>query len=52
MIGGAAFAMAVGLLIGRPLGRIAVIALVPPRPRQFLAFLWLADGKTPPRVTD
>jgi hypothetical protein len=29
-----------------------VMALVPPRPRQMLAFLWLTDGKTPPAATE
>jgi len=51
MAGGALVAMIVGLLIGRSVARAAVVALVPPRPRQMLAFLWLTDDKTPPAVT-
>src|SRR5256885_10210974 len=40
--------IALGLWIGRPLGRTVVRMLIPPRPRQFLAFLWYADGKKMP----
>ena len=50
--GGAALAMLVGLAIGRSVARAIVIGIVPPRPRQMLAFLWLADGKTPPPATE
>ena len=35
---------------GRPLTRRAATILLPPRLRQVLAFLWLADGKPPPRT--
>jgi hypothetical protein len=43
-------AMGLGILIGRPIARFLVHLFVPPRPRQQLAFLWYADGKTPPPV--
>lgn len=36
----------VGLLVGRPIARGLVRLLVPPKPRQHLAFLWITDGKT------
>ena len=39
-----------GIYLGRPFARAIVSALLPPRVRQFLAFLWLADGKQPPPV--
>lgn len=53
MIGGlhlglAAVCYATGLLVGRPIARFVVKLLVPPRPRQMLAFLWHADGKQLP----
>jgi len=35
---------------GRPLARLAATLVLPPKPRQALAFLWLADKKLPPRV--
>jgi hypothetical protein len=38
----------VGLLIGRPVARVIVRSFVPPKPRQALAHLWLADGKAMP----
>lgn len=34
---------------GRPLARLTVRILLPPRIRSTLAFLWLADGLEPPR---
>lgn len=37
-----------GILLGRPLARLIVSLTLPPRIRQVLAFLWLADGKQPP----
>lgn len=37
-----------GVVIGRPVGRFVARVIIPPKPRQFLAFLWRADGKTPP----
>ena len=43
--------MAVGLLFGRAILRAAVRVLVPPRPRQALAFLWHADGKSLPAAS-
>jgi hypothetical protein len=39
-----------GVLLGRMLSRGIVRMVIPPRPRQFLAFLWLVDGKQPPPV--
>lgn len=41
---------AAGLITGRPIARFIASLLVPPRPRQSLAFLWHADGKSPPSV--
>lgn len=38
-----------GVMLGRPLARLAVRILLPPGVRPRLAFLWLADGKPPPR---
>jgi len=40
--------MGVGVWIGRPVARLAVRALLAPRMRGTLAFLWLCDGKEPP----
>lgn len=40
--------MAFGLLVGRPLARLALSIFIPPKARQVFAFLWLCDGKTPP----
>ncbi|MCK4873435.1 MAG: hypothetical protein KAS72_11975 [Phycisphaerales bacterium] len=49
-IAGSAAALIVGgliaVLVGRMVARFMVIALVPPRMRWPLAFLWIADGKT------
>lgn len=39
-----------GALIGRPVARFAVAVLLPPALRPAMAFLWLADGKTPPHA--
>lgn len=39
-----------GILLGRPFARLIVTLVLPPRIRQVLAFLWLADGKQPPAV--
>jgi hypothetical protein len=44
-----AFVM-LGIWTGRPVGRFIARVIIPPRPRQLLSFLWLADGKTPPPV--
>jgi hypothetical protein len=38
----------IGVFLGRMLARGVVRMFIPPRPRQFLAFLWLVDGKNPP----
>lgn len=38
----------VGILVGRPIARGLLRMFVPPRPRQYLAFLWTIDGKSPP----
>ncbi len=38
----------VGILVGRPIARGLLRMFVPPRPRQYLAFLWKVDGKSPP----
>jgi len=43
--------LAIGMLFGRPIVRWLVIALYPPRMRGWLAFLWIAEGKTPPKKT-
>ncbi len=48
VLGLAALAWLVGMTFGRPVLRVVVTGLVPPRPRQMLAFLWLADGKPAP----
>ncbi len=55
ILGLASANLAAGLLgvrFGRPLARLVVMLVLPPRTRQVLAFLWLADGKTPPRVAE
>lgn len=38
--------VAIGLWVGRPFARGALRILIPPKPRQHLAFLWTTDGKT------
>jgi hypothetical protein len=38
----------VGVLIGRPVARGLARVIIPPRPRQHLAFLWKIDGKPVP----
>ncbi len=43
--------LAVGALIGRPLARLLLTLWLPPRLRVPLSFLWLCDGKTPPKPT-
>lgn len=46
---GATFALwIIGVVFGRPIGRGLARLLVPPKPRQALAFLWHADGKDVP----
>lgn len=37
-----------GIRFGRPLARVIIRSIVPPRPRQLLAFLWHVDGKRLP----
>jgi hypothetical protein len=41
-------ALAVGLMIGRPLARLLVRLVVVPKRRPLFGFLWIADGKQPP----
>ena len=38
----------VGTRMGRPIARGVARAVIPPKPRQLLAFLWQADGKPVP----
>lgn len=38
------------VLVGRPTARMLATLILPPRIRQVVAYLWLADGKTPPAV--
>ena len=47
---GQAAAIALGVLLGRPLARGLVRMFIPPKPRQHLAFLWQADGRPVPPV--
>ncbi len=42
----------IGLAVGRPLARALVRTVVPPKPRQALAFLWQVDGKVAPSAAD
>lgn len=42
--------MLIGALLGRTVARFFATLLVPPRPRQAIAFLWTVDGKPPPSV--
>jgi hypothetical protein len=42
--------MLIGALTGRPLARLVVRALLPPRARGALAVLWLCDGRPLPRT--
>jgi hypothetical protein len=37
-----------GILLGRKISRMIILAIIPPKPRQSLAFLWLVDNKKPP----
>ncbi len=46
--GSALLGWIIGLAIGRPIARQVVRLIVPPKPRQMLAFLWHADGKSMP----
>jgi hypothetical protein len=45
MLGGAS-----GVILGRPLARLIIRVLLPPRLRPYLAFLWLVDGRQVPQV--
>lgn len=38
----------IGVAVGRPLARGVLRAIVPPKPRQAVAFLWQVDGKRMP----
>jgi hypothetical protein len=40
--------LTLGLLLGRPIFRGLIRALLPPRARAGLAVLWRIDGKQPP----
>ena len=40
----------IAILLGRPFARLLATILLPGKLRQVLAFLWLADGKSPPRI--
>jgi len=40
--------VAAGLVFGRPIARGVLTLIVPPKPRQHLAFLWTTDGKALP----
>ena len=40
-----------GILFGRKISRSLVRMVIPPKPRQMLAFLWLTDGKSPPPIS-
>ncbi len=48
MLGAAALGCGLGALWGRSVARVLVGAFLPPRPRQFMSFLWLADHLQPP----
>jgi len=41
-----------GAFLGRPFTRLLVRLVLPPKIRQVLAFLWLADGKPLPNVSE
>jgi hypothetical protein len=46
-----AFAIIVaGLFLGRPIARLTILAVLPPRARGALSALWLADNRPPPRT--
>ena len=52
VLGAATAGWVVGTLVGRRVARFLVSLLVPPRPRQVFAFLWLADGRPAPSPAD
>lgn len=41
--------LALGALYGRSIARVLIVLWLPPRLRVPLSFLWLCDGKTPPK---
>jgi hypothetical protein len=43
-------AVLLGVLLGRKISRTIARSIIPPKPRQMLAFLWIADGKLPPSI--
>jgi hypothetical protein len=43
-------AVLLGVTLGRKLSRTIARSIIPPKPRQMLAFLWIADGKPPPSL--
>jgi hypothetical protein len=47
-----AASIALGLLWGRAVARGLLRALLPPGQRVYLAFVWHADGKTPPAAKE
>ncbi len=47
----AILALLIGALFGRPLARCMVTLWLPPRLRVPLSFLWICDGKNPPKPT-
>ena len=48
-ISGMSIPFILGLLFGRPVVRLLIRTLLPPRLRNSLAFLWIADGLEPPK---
>jgi hypothetical protein len=46
-----AVVLAIGFRLGLPMARGLARVFIPARPRQALAFLWHADGKTPPAAS-
>lgn len=38
-----------GVYLGRPMARMVVLIILPPKQRVFFAFLWDADGKALPK---
>jgi hypothetical protein len=43
-----ALGLLIGVLIGRKVSRAIARTIIPPKPRQALAFLWSVDGKKLP----
>lgn len=48
-ISGMSIPLTLGLLLGRPVVRLLIRTLLPPRLRNWLAFLWITDGLEPPK---